>query len=188
MATTIWTIVPMRGIEAGKSRLAAVLDAASRARLNRWLLSHTLAVIERWHGDLKRCVVVSPCDQALELARRARTAGGEEIEGVQADDLNGALPPLSLRGARRRQGLLVLPCDLPEDRRGIAGPVRRRGAACATYDARARRGGNRNQCAAGGRRLGWRVLFRRAQLFSSSGVGRRARLDDIDIQTPGVRF
>jgi 2-phospho-L-lactate guanylyltransferase len=113
MATTIWTIVPMRGIEAGKSRLAAVLDAASRARLNRWLLSHTLAVIERWHGDLKRCVVVSPCDQALELARRAGAAVVREAQG--ANNLNRALALGAAHAHAHGAGrILVLPCDLPE--------------------------------------------------------------------------
>lgn len=113
MTSDIWTIVPMRGIERGKSRLAAVIDDASRASLNRWLLVRTLKVIERWRGDLERCVVVSPCDQALELAQHAGAAVVREM--TDANDLNRALAlGVSYAVANGAGQVLILPCDLPE--------------------------------------------------------------------------
>lgn len=103
----------MRGIERGKSRLAAVLDVASRARLNRWLLTRTLAVVERWRGDLNHCVVVSPCDQALELAQRMGAAFVREMK--DANDLNRASAlGASYAAAHGARKVLVLSCDLPD--------------------------------------------------------------------------
>jgi 2-phospho-L-lactate guanylyltransferase len=113
MTPEIWTIVPMRGMESGKSRLAAVIDSASRACLNRWLLARTLKVIERWRGDLRHCVVVSPCNQALELAQRAGALVLCEAAG--ANDLNRALAIGASHAAANGAGkVLVLPCDLPD--------------------------------------------------------------------------
>lgn len=113
MTSEIWTIVPIRGIERGKSRLAAVLDVASRTRLNRWLLARTLAVVERWRGDLKHCAVVSPCDQALELAQRIGAAVVREMK--DANDLNRASAlGASYAAAHGARKVLVLSCDLPD--------------------------------------------------------------------------
>ena len=106
-------MVPVRGIASGKSRLATVLAAPARAELNRWLLRHTLAVIRQWRGDLRRCVVISPCSEVLGAARRASAHAVMEPHGVA--DLNGALAQgaayATAAGAVR---LMVLPCDLPE--------------------------------------------------------------------------
>ena len=63
-----WTLLPVHGIAAGKSRLAAVLDAPARAALNHHLLTHTLEMIAAWQGDLAQCLVVSPCAEALACA------------------------------------------------------------------------------------------------------------------------
>ena len=106
-----WTLQPVRGIATGKSRLAAVLDAAARAALNRHLLTHTLEVIEEWRGDLRQCVVVSPCEEALACAR---VAGAQVLREPAGGDLNTALAfgaaEVAVRGGER---LLVLACDLP---------------------------------------------------------------------------
>ena len=69
MSVDWWTLLPVHGMATGKSRLAPVLDAQARVALNRQLLMHTLEVIEEWRGDLPQCVVVSPCDDALEIGR-----------------------------------------------------------------------------------------------------------------------
>jgi 2-phospho-L-lactate guanylyltransferase (CobY/MobA/RfbA family) len=87
----IWTIVPVRGIASGKSRLATVLAAPARAALNRWLLRHTLAVIRQWRGDLQRCVVISPCGEVLVSARRAGAHAVMEPRGA------GDLPEVTAR-------------------------------------------------------------------------------------------
>src|SRR5262245_24724412 len=108
----LWIVVPVRGIADGKSRLATVLDAAARASLNRRLLATTLEVIGRWRGDLSRCVVVSPCDQALEAASRlgaAIVSQAGHSSGLDAAATLGA----SYSGGRDADSVLVLPCDLP---------------------------------------------------------------------------
>lgn len=113
MAAELWTIVPMRGFESGKTRLAAAIDSDARVRLNRWLLVRTLKVIKRWRRGLKRCVVVTPCDQVLELARRAGAAVVRETKS--ANDLNQALALGASYAAANRAGrVLVLACDLPD--------------------------------------------------------------------------
>src|SRR5438105_4757659 len=73
MNPELWTIVPMRGIARGKTRLAPSLDQAARARLNRWLFARTLDVIREWRGDLARCVVVSRCPETFEIASAKKT-------------------------------------------------------------------------------------------------------------------
>jgi 2-phospho-L-lactate guanylyltransferase len=111
MADAIWTVLPMRGITQGKSRLALALDAAGRASLNRWLLTHTLAKVACWSNDLARCIVVSPCEETLDLAARHGAVALRET----GSELNGALKQAS--GAAQAAGaqwILVLPCDLPE--------------------------------------------------------------------------
>jgi len=103
----------MRGIETGKSRLAAVIDPVVRARVNRWLLVRTLKVIERWRGNLKHCVVVSSCDQTLGVVKRA---GAEVVRDVEdANDLNRALVLGASYAAANGAGkVLILPCDLAD--------------------------------------------------------------------------
>ena len=107
----LWTVVPVRGYARGKSRLAAVLDPGARLRLNRRLLLATLRVIARWRGDLRRCVVVSPCPRALATAR---SEGAVALAEVPPRGLNQAAA-LGAAYARRHgaRGILVLPCDLP---------------------------------------------------------------------------
>jgi 2-phospho-L-lactate guanylyltransferase len=99
-------------VNAGKSRLAAVLTDAGRARLNRWLLDRTLAVASAWLGDAARCVVVSPCEVTLALARKAGATTLLEQSG--AINLNAALAQAAAHAAiQGAQRVLILPCDLP---------------------------------------------------------------------------
>jgi 2-phospho-L-lactate guanylyltransferase len=101
----------MRGVARGKSRLAAALDPPARARLNRVLLTLTLGVIERWRG-LTRCVVVSPCEEALATA--ARLGAASVLETPDAAGLNGAAAlGASYASDHGARSILILPCDLP---------------------------------------------------------------------------
>lgn len=110
MQGPIWTVVPMRGIESGKSRLAPLLGPAGRAQLNRWLLARTLAVVARWSGDPARTIVVSPCERALAEASCAGATPLREAGG----GLNGAVALAARAAAAAGAGhVLVLPCDLP---------------------------------------------------------------------------
>jgi 2-phospho-L-lactate/phosphoenolpyruvate guanylyltransferase len=105
-------LVPHRGLYAGKSRLSAVLNDDARGELNRWLLGRTLRLACEWLGASQRCVVVSPCVHALQLAREA----GVMVlrEQAPALGLNGALTQGAVHaaalGAKR---LLILHGDLP---------------------------------------------------------------------------
>jgi 2-phospho-L-lactate guanylyltransferase len=108
----LWIVVPVRGLAAGKSRLAQALDLESRVALNRELLAHTLAVAGKWMGTLRRCIVVSPCSDALELARGAGATCVRE--GTRAAGLNRAVKmgvaQAMEQGAHR---VVVIPGDLP---------------------------------------------------------------------------
>ena len=107
----LWTVVPVRGIAKGKSRLAGVLNSGARARLNRQLLERTLTVVDCWSG-LTRCVVVSPCEEALAMATRLGAAG--VVETPDAAGLNRAVAlGASYASDRGACSILILPCDLP---------------------------------------------------------------------------
>jgi 2-phospho-L-lactate guanylyltransferase len=109
---TLWTVVPVRGLAAGKSRLAPVLNQAERAALNRELLQRTLAIVSEWCGDPRRTIVVSPCAHALALAREA---GATPVrEGARAVGLNRAVRRgVEHAAARGATHVLILPGDLP---------------------------------------------------------------------------
>lgn len=111
----LYVIVPHRGVNAGKSRLASVLNDVARGRLNRWLLARTLTTVSAWLGDARdaqRCVVVSPCEVTLALARKAGVNALAEPAGTA--DLNAACTHAAEYAATLgAQRLLILPCDLP---------------------------------------------------------------------------
>ncbi len=113
----VWVIVPHRGVNEGKSRLSTVLQPAARAKLNRWLLARTLRVVRAWLGDAQRCVLVSPCEVTLALARKAGAIALPEHTSKQASSggLNAALSQAAAHAAATlgAQRLLILPCDLP---------------------------------------------------------------------------
>jgi len=108
----LWTIVPVRGLAAGKSRLAPVLNRAQRIALNRELLERTLAITSEWSGAPQHTIVVSPCARTLALAQKA---GAVTVsEGRRAVGLNRAVRLGSARAATQgATHVLVLPCDLP---------------------------------------------------------------------------
>jgi 2-phospho-L-lactate/phosphoenolpyruvate guanylyltransferase len=108
----LWVIVPHRGVNAGKSRLSAVLNDVARGKLNRWLLARTVGVAAAWLGDAQRCVVVSPCEVTLALARKAGALA--LAEQASTAGLNAALSQAAAHAASLgAQRLLILPCDLP---------------------------------------------------------------------------
>lgn len=108
----LYVIVPHRGVNAGKSRLSSVLTDVARGKLNRWLLARTLRVAAAWLGEAQRCLVISPCEVTLALARRAGVAILPEAAGTAG--LNGALSQAAAHAASLgAQRVLILPCDLP---------------------------------------------------------------------------
>lgn len=113
--------MPHRGVNAGKSRLSGVLNDMARGKLNRWLLARTLSVVTAWLGNAQRCVVVSPCEVTLALARNAGAVAlaekpfiGNALNAGVTGALNAALTQAAIHAAALgAQRLLILPCDLP---------------------------------------------------------------------------
>jgi 2-phospho-L-lactate guanylyltransferase len=104
-----WALVPLRGLEAAKSRLGAELDAEERLDLVTGLLERTLEAA----GSCRRVdhvLLVSPDPATLELGRRI----GVETLHEPGHGLNAALE--AGRGHALAGGagtLIVLPADLP---------------------------------------------------------------------------
>ena len=111
-------ILPVRSLAGGKTRLAAVLDAAARRALNEDFLRHLLDVARRWPG-LGNCVVVSPDPEVLRMARNAgaQTLMQSACPGLdteRSESLNAGLDHAA--GVLRARGscdLLVVSCDTP---------------------------------------------------------------------------
>lgn len=106
---TLAVIVPVKGLAAGKGRLAEILSDSERAQLNRLFLERTLAVLAKFSRARMR-IVVSPDDDALAVAR-----------ALGAIDLREAVPGLNtaLEGAASHAAALgadetlVVHLDLP---------------------------------------------------------------------------
>ncbi len=124
---SLWTIIPVKPFNEGKSRLAGHLSPRQRRALNRELLTRTLAAINQARLDAQ-ILVVSRDSRALAAAERAGSrALAEEGQpctappsSCSANDteselqLNAALTQAAryamARGATR---VLVLPTDMP---------------------------------------------------------------------------
>jgi 2-phospho-L-lactate guanylyltransferase len=106
---TLAAIVPVKGLAAGKGRLAEVLAEPERAALNRSFLKRTLDLVAAF-GAVEHRIVASADPEVLAIARgRGMTALPE-----RAPDLNAALEDAVMHadalGATR---ILVLAVDLP---------------------------------------------------------------------------
>lgn len=109
---SLWLVIPIRGLAAGKSRLAAVLGANERVGLNTQWLDALLNAFAAIAGGLKQCIVVSPSDDALAHAARR---GARALREAGPGELNAALEQgcehAREHGAER---ILILAADLPE--------------------------------------------------------------------------
>jgi 2-phospho-L-lactate guanylyltransferase len=107
---TIWAIVPVKPLRRGKSRLAGLLSEEQRTSLNRYLLEHTLTVLNKISG-IEHTLVVSRDPAALALTR---SLGGRTVMEDGAPQFNTALKRATIvaqsQGAR---AVLILPADLP---------------------------------------------------------------------------
>ena len=109
----LWIVVPMRGVALGKTRLSGTLDAAARARLNRWLFARTLDVIRDWRGDLTQCVVVSRCAEVFEMASSKGASVVCEAD-VRSDQNRAASAGGEYALQYNARKLVLLPGDLPD--------------------------------------------------------------------------
>jgi 2-phospho-L-lactate guanylyltransferase len=105
-----WALVPCKGFQRGKSRLAAVLPATERAQLSRQWFEHVLVVLRESAG-VAGVLVVTENDEVAEVAaaRGASVHMAEPAAGLNGL-VDGGLAALAQRGAARA---LVLMADLP---------------------------------------------------------------------------
>jgi 2-phospho-L-lactate/phosphoenolpyruvate guanylyltransferase len=111
-----WTLVPIRGFSASKSRLQSVLPLPARRALNVGMLERVLEAVEgasdrAGHNPLAQCIVISPDAETLTYAR---FLGAQTLAEKSGIGLNAALT--LGRAYARMQGaktLLVLAADLP---------------------------------------------------------------------------
>ncbi|MGB8214599.1 MAG: 2-phospho-L-lactate guanylyltransferase [Anaerolineales bacterium] len=107
---TIWAIVPVKPLRRGKSRLAGLLSEEQRTRLNRYLLEHTLTVLNEI-SDIEHTLVVSRDPAALALTR---SMGGRTVLEDGAPQLNTAIQRATIVAqAQGARSVLILPGDLP---------------------------------------------------------------------------
>jgi 2-phospho-L-lactate guanylyltransferase len=106
---TLAAVVPVKGLAAGKGRLAAVLSDAERASFNRRLLERTLGSLATV-ARVRTIIVVSPDDEALAVA----TAGGAVALRETAPGLNAALAQAVEVAAKLGAAeILIVSVDLP---------------------------------------------------------------------------
>lgn len=107
-----WTIVPIRGLASGKTRLAGLLDADARAALNAALLQRVLGAVAAAEGDLQRCIVAAGAEDA---ARVARSCGARVLLASDRLGLNATLQVArEMAIACGATEVLALVADLPE--------------------------------------------------------------------------
>ncbi len=120
-----WLIIPVKSLANGKSRLAPVLSARGRRRLNERLLRRVLATAARFPG-VGRTAVVSRCQETLTVAERY---GATALREPRRRGLNAAATS-ALRRVRARgaAAVIVAACDLPRLRARDLRAVARAGA------------------------------------------------------------
>jgi 2-phospho-L-lactate/phosphoenolpyruvate guanylyltransferase len=105
----LWAIVPLRGLESAKSRLAELLDAEERRDLVEELMKRTLRATADTDA-IERTLVVSPDPEVLAMAS---PFGAESIEQPSAGLNAGLRLAREVATARGATALLVVPADLP---------------------------------------------------------------------------
>jgi len=107
---TIWALVPVKPLRRGKSRLAGLLSEEQRTRLNRYLLEHTLTVLNEI-AAIEHTLVVSRDPAALALTREM---GGRTVLEDGAPQFNTAIKRATIVArAHGAHAVLVLPADIP---------------------------------------------------------------------------
>ena len=107
----LFALVPVKPPHLGKSRLAAVLSAAERQRLNMQLATQTIEACAAFCGAA-RTFVITPCG---DMGRLALQAGAVVLrEGEAPAGLNGALAQGAAHAMQAgAEAIIVVPTDLP---------------------------------------------------------------------------
>lgn len=116
LGVPLWGIVPVKGLQASKSRLAGVLTPDERSILTLGLLSRVLRLLNDV-PEVERVLVVAPRETLAKVSLEGKCVGLEDVAGT----LNGAVA-LALEECRRQgAAALILPSDLPYlERRDVA--------------------------------------------------------------------
>jgi 2-phospho-L-lactate guanylyltransferase len=106
----LWSIVPVKPLQSGKSRLSDVLTNDERIALNTCLLSNTLDTLMQIEG-IEHILVVSRDPKVLAVARKF---GARTVQENGASNLNAALTLATVVAKQHTAlGILILPADLP---------------------------------------------------------------------------
>jgi 2-phospho-L-lactate guanylyltransferase len=107
---TLWTIVPVKPLRRGKSRLSGVLSEDERTALNQTMLINTLKTLNQVK-EIETILVVSRDPLALSIAR---DYSAKTVLEDGSPELNTALRrAASVAKAYLANMILVLPADLP---------------------------------------------------------------------------
>ena len=106
----MWAVVPVKGFDAPKQRLSAVLSSDERAGLTRAMLSDLLATLQGVNG-LAGVLVISGDERVLGLAAKA---GVTTLRETLPSDYNAAVAQAARHLADgAAAGMLHLPGDVP---------------------------------------------------------------------------
>ncbi|MGB9640323.1 MAG: 2-phospho-L-lactate guanylyltransferase [Anaerolineales bacterium] len=105
-----WAIVPVKPLREGKSRLSPILEEDQRWALNRWLLEHTLKMLDA-SNLFDQILLISRDGEALAVARMY---GARTIQEDGLPKLNLAIERATRYAQQAHaQTLLIIPTDLP---------------------------------------------------------------------------
>lgn len=106
-----WALIPVKGFDRGKSRLAEVLDPDERSKLTLELFEHVVQVVQRAAG-IDHVAVVSDSREARRRAEELGVVALEDPKGSVglAEVVDTAIDELERRGAT---SVLVCMSDLP---------------------------------------------------------------------------
>jgi 2-phospho-L-lactate guanylyltransferase len=105
-----WIVIPFRGPDGAKSRLADVLDESRRMALALAMFKHVVAVATA-AVDPGRVLIVTSSSEAVGVAQAAGAIALRESSGALNGALSAARDFFLLSGARRAT---ILPADLPQ--------------------------------------------------------------------------
>ena len=107
---SLWTIIPVKPLRDGKSRLSGVLSDDERLRLVTDLFKNTLKVLKTCEV-IENLLVVSKDEKVLKLASKF---GASTLRELPGSDMNSALKSASAYVLSHNSNrILILPSDLP---------------------------------------------------------------------------
>ena len=188
MSERIVAVVPVRSLQGGKTRLAGTLTPEARQALSRRMLLHVLEQTLA-SAAVDRVVVVSPDEEALEVARTVHPSVVALPQGATSPGLNPALDlGRSWAESAGAAALLVLFADLPRLTASDVRDLARQEAPVALAPDRHGTGTNalRLRLVSGGRAFAFAFGVDSAALHLAEA--RRLGLEAVIHRSPGLSF